>query len=397
MLGLAAGAGGLAYYKTSSSAAQFDLMSAAGPAFRLMDPEISHNLGILAARLGLFPRETRPDSPLLKTRVWNREFKNPIGLAAGFDKNAEIMGPMFDLGFGFVEVGSITPLPQPGNPKPRVFRLKELKATINRYGFNSLGSDEVAGNLKAFTDTAAADPSVKAGGVLGVNLGKNKTSDSASADYTVGVSKLAPFADYLVINVSSPNTPGLRALQGRKELEELVHNVKLTRDAMTWGPQGPPPLLVKVAPDLSEVDKRDIAAVVMKLGVDGLVVSNTTIQRPGEVALYPEAQEAGGLSGPPLFELSTQVLSDMYQLTGGKVPIIGCGGVSSGEDAYQKIRAGASLVQIYTALAYEGPKAVPKIKQELAACLERDGFTSVQEAVGANHRQSGKSTKRNWL
>ncbi|KAG1679447.1 hypothetical protein FOA52_007739 [Chlamydomonas sp. UWO 241] len=385
-----AGVGVGVYYKTlASPAAQFEIMSAMGPAIRLLDAETSHNLGIKAAQWGLFPVETRPDPPSLRTKVWGREFPNPIGLAAGFDKNADVVGPMFGLGFGFVEIGSVTPKPQPGNPQPRVFRIAPLKATINRYGFNSLGADAVDDNLRDFVNKAKEDPSIKRGGLLGVNLGKNKLSKDASADYSVGLTKLGKHADYLVINVSSPNTPGLRSLQGRKELEELVKQVMDTRARMRWGLSGPPPLLVKIAPDLTESDKQDIAAVATKLKVDGLIVSNTTISRPGDVANYPEAQEAGGLSGPPLFELSTQTLHDMYRLTGGNMPLIGCGGVSSGEDAYKKIRAGASLVQVYTALAYAGPKAVPDIKAELAVCLARDGYTSVSEAVGADHRQGG--------
>ncbi|GAX80868.1 hypothetical protein CEUSTIGMA_g8303.t1 [Chlamydomonas eustigma] len=380
-----AGVTGFAYYKTASPSVQFDVISGLGPILRLLDPETAHNMGIAAAKWGLFPKETRDDPSILRTKVWGRDFRNPIGLAAGFDKNGEIIESMFGLGFGFVEVGSITPKPQPGNLKPRVFRIPELKATINRYGFNNIGAEAVEENLQIFLLNTKKDPTLKKG-LLGVNLGKNKTSADAATDYSIGISKLARYADYLVINVSSPNTPGLRALQGRTELEALVKQVKATRDRMPWSEQGPPPLLVKIAPDLSETDKVDIATVVTDLGVDGLIISNTTIQRPGPVSDYPQAKETGGLSGPPLFALATQTLSDMYRLTGGKIPIVGCGGVSSGEDAYKKIRAGASLVQIYTALAYEGPKAVPDIKEGLAACLKRDGFKSVAEAVGADHK-----------
>ncbi|MEW5318507.1 MAG: hypothetical protein WDW38_009723 [Sanguina aurantia] len=226
-------------------------------------------------------------------------------------------------------------------------------------------------------------------GVLGINFGKNKSSKDAAQDYSILMSQLGVYADYIVINVSSPNTPGLRALQGRRELTELVVQVKGTRDRMVWGREGPPPLLVKISPDLTELDKQDIAEVVRVTGVDGLVISNTTISRPGKIGETAEAHEAGGLSGPPLFELATRTLADMYRLTGGKVPMIGVGGVSSGEDAYKKIRAGASLVQLYTAFAYDGPIAVPNMKQELVACLKRDGFANVAEAVGADHRMPG--------
>uniref|UniRef100_A0A7S0RML4 Dihydroorotate dehydrogenase (quinone), mitochondrial n=1 Tax=Chlamydomonas leiostraca TaxID=1034604 RepID=A0A7S0RML4_9CHLO len=390
VLGTAAAGGGLAFYKTADVKTQFELISAMGPLYRLIDPETTHILGIEAAKYGMFPKETRPDPPVLKTKLWNKEFPNPIGLAAGFDKNAEAVEPLMRLGFGFVEIGSVTPKPQPGNPKPRVFRIKDLNATINRYGFNSAGADDVADNLLLYEKAVREDPAAKPG-VLGVNLGKNKTSTDAATDYSIGLTKLGAFADYVVINISSPNTPGLRALQSRKELEELVVQVKGTRDRMRWGPSGPPPLLVKIAPDLQDADMKDIAEVALKHKVDGLIVSNTTITRPGAVADFPEAKEAGGLSGPPLFELSTKVLSQMYKLTGnGKVPIVGCGGVTTGDDAYAKIRAGASLVQLYTALAYDGPVAVPNIKARLAELLQRDGYASVAEAVGADHRKGNK-------
>lgn len=389
-LGAVVGGGAYYFYSTADTATQFALASAMGPALRLIDPETSHQIGVQVSKWGLLPKETRPDPPSLATRVWNRDFANPLGLAAGYDKHAEIIEANLGLGFGLVEIGSVTPKPQPGNPAPRVFRLKELKAVINRYGFNSLGADAVQDNLVMWEKRAREEPSVRTG-LLGVNLGKNKNSKDAATDYMIGMTKLASFADYLVINVSSPNTPGLRALQGRKELGDLVSAVKLTRDRMRWGPRGPPPLLVKIAPDLTDADKKDIAAVVAAHKVDGLIISNTTITRPPEVAQYPESNEAGGLSGPPLMELSTQVLADMYRLTGkGKVPLIGCGGISTGDDAYRKIRAGASLVQIYTVLAYEGPAVVPAIKARLAELLERDGFKCVADAVGADHRRGGK-------
>lgn len=401
------GAGGvtgtLMVYRNDFKQLEFDLASATGPLIRSLDMETSHKFGILAARLGLFPRETRPDPPSLRTTVWGREFPNPLGVAAGFDKDGEVIEPMLALGFGFVEIGSVTPLPQPGNPKPRAFRLPEHGAVINRYGFNSEGVEAAAARLAALRARQAASAAAAAAastsssssgsgfpaGLVGVNLGKNKASEDAAADYCVGVRQLGSFADYLVINISSPNTPGLRALQGRKELETLVRSVKQTRDGMKWGPAGPPPLLVKIAPDLTDADMKDIAAVALKQRVDGLIVSNTTITRPGPIAQHPNGQEAGGLSGRPLFEMSTQVLRQMYTLTGGRLPIVGVGGVSSGEDAYAKIRAGASLVEVYSAFAYEGPRLVPRIKRELAACLARDGFASVAEAVGADHRAAG--------
>lgn len=391
--GSAAVAAAVAGYQFLDVGTKFQLASSIGPFIRTLDAETAHRVGILAARYGLFPRETRPDPESLKVQLWGRTFPNPIGLAAGFDKDAEAIKGLLGLGLGFMEVGSITPKPQPGNDKPRVFRIPELKATINRYGFNSAGADAAAGHLDSFWVQAERHPDIKPG-VLGVNLGKNKTSEDAADDYAIGLMKLGKYADFVVINVSSPNTPGLRALQGRKQLQELVRFVKTARDNLDWGPSGPPPLLVKVAPDLTDADKADIAAVVMDTGVDGLVVSNTTISRPADVAESRVGSEAGGLSGPPVMELSTQVLSDLYKLTGGKVPIIGCGGVSSGEDAYRKIRAGASLVELYTAFAYEGPALIPAIKQQLAECLERDGFSSVADAVGADHNHGRGSLKR---
>ncbi|KAL4854286.1 Dihydroorotate dehydrogenase (quinone) [Chlorella vulgaris] len=365
-----AAVGTLMTYRRDLKQLHFDLASATGPLVRLLDAETSHNVGLLAARWGLFPRETRPDPPSLHTT------------------DAEVVEPLLGLGFGFVEVGSITPQPQPGNPKPRAFRIIEQGAVINRYGFNSKGVDAAALRLAELRRRRDEPGSGFPGGLVGVNLGKNKTSEDAAADYCQGVMKLGREADYLVINISSPNTPGLRALQGRKELETLVKSVKQTRDGMAWGKgETPPPLLVKIAPDLTDVDMADIAAVALHQGVDGLIVSNTTITRPEPIAAHPLGKEAGGLSGRPLFELSTGVLADMYRLTGGKLPIIGVGGVSSGADAYAKIRAGASLVELYSAFAFEGPKLVPRIKRELAALLQRDGFNSVAEAVGADHRQ----------
>ncbi|KAL3695308.1 hypothetical protein R1sor_009384 [Riccia sorocarpa] len=371
------------------------------PVFRLFDPEVAHRLAIWAASHGLVPKENRPDPGILAIEVWGRSFSNPIGLAAGFDKNAEAVEGLLGLGFGFVEVGSVTPVPQAGNPQPRVFRLPEQGAIINRYGFNSEGIVAVAkrlgaqhGKRKLAETTKPPVPyddekqfGGKAGpGILGVNLGKNKSSTDASADYVQGVHTLSQYADYLVVNISSPNTPGLRKLQGRKELKDLVKKVLAARDDMQWGEEGPPPLLVKIAPDLSKEDLADIAAVVLTLRVDGLIISNTTISRPDSVSDHEHSKEAGGLSGKPLMEMSTNVLREMYQLTRGRVPLVGVGGVSSGEDAYRKIRAGAALVQLYTAFAYEGPALIPRLKTELAACLERDGFRSVAEAVGADFR-----------
>ncbi|KAJ8759329.1 hypothetical protein K2173_006849 [Erythroxylum novogranatense] len=378
----------------------FNATKLVNPFFALLDAEVAHRLAVSAAARGWVPREKRPDPSNLELEVWGRKFSNPVGLAAGFDKNAEAVEGLLGLGFGFVEVGSVTPVPQEGNPKPRIFRLRQEGAIINRCGFNSEGIVVVAkrlgaqhGKRKLETSTSSsfsnddAEHGGKAGpGILGVNLGKNKTSEDAVGDYVQGVHSLSQYADYLVINVSSPNTPGLRMLQGRKQLKDLVKKVQAARDEMQWGEDSPPPLLVKIAPDLSKEDLEDIAAVALALRLDGLIISNTTVSRPDPVKKNPVAEEAGGLSGKPLFDLSTNILKEMYVLTRGKIPLVGCGGVSSGEEAYKKIRAGATLIQIYTAFAYGGPALIPQIKAELSACLERDGFKSIIEAVGADYR-----------
>src|SRR6516225_1068154 len=310
---------------------------------------------------------------ILATRVFGLDFPNPLGLAAGFDKNAEAFAHMPRLGFGFAEIGSVTPRPQAGNPRPRLFRLAEDQAIVNRMGFNNDGLAAVQARLRG------RDPAVQ--GILGANLGKNKDSDDAVLDYVAGVRALAPLADYLVVNVSSPNTPGLRALQGREPLTALLAAVRAARGGMR------PPLLLKIAPDLTGADKADIAEVALAGGVDGLIVSNTTIARPVGLA-SPAAAQAGGLSGRPLFAPSTAVLADMYRLTGGRMPLIGDGGIASAEDAYAKIRAGASLLQVYTGLIYQGPGLVARIKRGLAQHLRADGFASLAEAVGADHAQS---------
>ncbi|NXT80826.1 PYRD dehydrogenase, partial [Zapornia atra] len=316
-----------------------------------------------------------------EVRVLGRRFRNPVGLAAGFDKQGEAVDGLYRMGFGFVEVGTVTPQPQEGNPRPRVFRLEEDEAVVNRFGFNSHGHAAVGRRLRARQETQLR--LTAAGMPLGVNLGKNKSSADAAADYVAGVRALGPLADYLVVNVSSPNTPGLRDLQGKAELWDLLTKVLAERDALPG--ERRPAVLVKIAPDLTPQDRRDIASVVCELGVDGLIVSNTTVSRPGSLR-SARRSEPGGLSGKPLRELSTQTIREMYSLTQGRVPIIGVGGVSSGHDALEKIRAGASLVQIYTALVYRGPPVVGAVKRELEELLREQGFQSVMEAVGADHR-----------
>ncbi|KAF0298026.1 Dihydroorotate dehydrogenase (quinone), mitochondrial [Amphibalanus amphitrite] len=347
------------------------------PAVRWLDPEMAHRAAVLAAKYGLVPRDRSPDLAVLRTSLWGLEFDNPVGLAAGFDKHGEACDGMLDVGFGFVEVGSVTPQPQPGNPQPRVFRLEEDDAVINRYGFNSEGHAAVVERLRARRE---------AGGLVGVNLGKNKLSADAAADYVAGVNAFAGLASYFVINVSSPNTPGLRELQKGDDLERLLDSVLEARDA-ACPPPGRPPVLLKIAPDLSAEQRQHVAqcALARKERLGGLIVSNTTISRDAGLR-SPHAAETGGLSGRPLQKLSTDTVADMYRLTNGQIPIVGVGGVFSGEDAYQKVRAGASLVQLYTSLAVCGPPIVGEIKRQLAELLTADGFSSVSEAVGADHR-----------
>lgn len=349
----------------------------ARPLLQRLEPEVAHDLSLWALRHGLVPSTSAPDDPILAQRLWGRDFANPIGLAAGYDKNAVAVAPLLKLGFGFVEIGSVTPRPQPGNPKPRLFRLPEDEAVINRLGFNNLGAAAAATSLAHFRAGPSKD------GLIGVNLGKNKDSAEAAPDYAEGVRQLSRYADYLVINVSSPNTPGLRALQGPAELEAILARVRAAL-AETL-PERSVPLLVKLAPDLAEADMEDIAGVALAQELDGLIATNTTIARP-ESLKGRHRTEAGGLSGRPLFVPSTAVLAQLFRLTGGRLPLIGLGGVASGADAYAKIRAGASLVQLYTALVYRGPGLIGGVKRDLAALLRRDGFASITEAVGTAAR-----------
>lgn len=335
---------------------------------RLLPPETAHNLTVKIMAKGLAPKLGGVDDAVLRTDVFGQAFPNPIGLAAGFDKNAEAYNGAFDLGFGFVEVGTVTPKPQEGNPKPRLFRLKDDKAVINRMGFNN-------GGLDAFTKRIVDTPPK---GMLGINLGKNKTSEDAVADYVTGIAQTATLAGYLVVNVSSPNTPGLRDLQHIESLKVLIEAVRAARDETVK--DAPPPLLLKVAPDLTDEQIEEIADYAKTGAVDGLIVSNTTISRPA--TLRDQRDEAGGLSGAPLMDLSTDVLKKFCLHTDGGVPLVGVGGVTNGADAYAKIKAGASLVQLYSALVYEGPTLVNRVKEELASLLRADGYRSVAEAVG---------------
>jgi dihydroorotate dehydrogenase len=333
---------------------------------RLLPAETAHRATIALTRAAapLLP-EPAPDDPRLAVYALGLDFPNPIGLAAGFDKDAEVPDAMAKLGFGFVECGTVTPRPQAGNPRPRLFRLKEDRAVINRMGFNNRGMEAAARNLATR----------KGKGIVGINIGANKDSADRIADYAHAFTALSPLADYVTVNVSSPNTPGLRGLQNRDELTRLLA-------ALTGLRRTHVPLLLKIAPDLDATALDDIAEVVRLSGIEGLIVSNTTIARPASLG-SPQAQQSGGLSGAPLFEPSTEILRAMRQRLGTSVALVGVGGVASGADAYAKIRAGASLVQLYTAMVYEGPGLVGRIKRELSALLARDGFAHAGDAVGA--------------
>ena len=343
----------------------------AAQALHLLDPEKAHGLTLAGLRAGLGPRDRGPDDPALHVRMAGLHLPNCIGLAAGFDKHAEAPDALLDAGFGFVEVGTVTPRPQPGNPRPRVFRLERDRAVINRYGFNSEGLDAVHTRL-------AARPRR---GVVGANLGANKDSADRAADYVAGLRRLWGVADYFTVNISSPNTPGLRGLQGEGELDDLLGRLAEARRALADG-ASKPPVFLKVAPDLTEADAHRITDAVQRAELDGIIVSNTTVDRPATLRSHNRG-EAGGLSGAPLLEASTRVLRWFHAAHDEKLVLVGAGGVASGADAYAKIRAGACVVQLYTALVYGGPGLVRRIKRDLAARLRADGFVSVVEARGA--------------
>jgi dihydroorotate dehydrogenase len=329
--------------------------------FRL-DAERAHNLSI--AGLKSLPLSKAPTfDPVLETVFAGVRFPSPVGLAAGYDKDAEVYSQLLGLGWGFVEVGTLTPRAQPGNPRPRNFRLEEDRASINRYGFNSRGQAD-----------ALARVARQRTGVLGINIGANKDSADRIADYAEGVRRMAPHADYLAINISSPNTPGLRQLQDEGALRELLAAVREARKP------GGPPVFLKVAPDQGEEEPRQIVRAAIDHGVDALIVGNTTVSRPPLKSRH--AGEAGGLSGAPLKPLALETLRRFRSETGGQLPLVGVGGIGSAEDAWERIRAGASLVQLYTAMVYEGPGIGRRIAQGLAERLKREGMSSIADAVG---------------
>jgi dihydroorotate dehydrogenase len=333
-------------------------------ALRRLDPEAAHGMALKALQMGLGPKSGPYTSPRLATTLAGLSLPNPVGLAAGFDKNATALAPLTRCGFGFVEVGAATPRPQPGNPKPRLFRLTEDRAAINRFGFNNDGMEAIAARI-------ARRPK---GGILGLNLGANKDSDDRAADFAKVLATCGPHLDFATVNVSSPNTEALRDLQGKAALAALLDGVM----AANAGLSRPIPIFLKIAPDLTDAELADIAAVATKGGLSAIIATNTTLSRDGLKS--PHAGEKGGLSGAPLFEKSTRVLARLAGLT--DLPLVGVGGISSAEDAYAKILAGASAVQLYTALVYGGISLAGEIARGLDRLLARDGYATVADAVG---------------
>lgn len=333
-----------------------------------LDPETAHGLSIKALKSGLTPCPGPVTSPRLKTEIAGLNLPNPVGLAAGFDKNAEALGALTRAGFGFIEVGAATPRPQPGNPKPRLFRLSEDRAAINRFGFNNEGMEVIGARLAQRHKN----------GVIGLNLGANKDSDDRAQDFARVLSHCGAHLDFATVNVSSPNTEKLRDLQGKAALSALLAGVMEAREGL----ERPIPVFLKIAPDLDEAGLDDIADVARESGIDAVIATNTTLARDGLKSAHRD--EMGGLSGAPLFEKSTRVLAQLSSRLDGAVPIIGVGGISSAEDAYAKIRAGASAVQFYTALVYGGLSLAAEIANGLDALLARDGHDSVAQAVGTD-------------
>lgn len=342
-------------------------------AVRQFDPEVAHGLALKALQMGLTTKPGPVTNDRLRCFVAGLDLPNPVGLAAGFDKNAEAIAPLSRAGFGFVEAGAATPRPQSGNPKPRLFRLNEDRAVINRFGFNNQGMEVIA-------DRLAKRP---AGFVVGLNLGANKDSDDRPGDFAKVLGRCGPHVDFATVNVSSPNTEKLRDLQGKAALAALLNRVMETRAGMAQ----PIPVFLKIAPDLNLAEIQDIADVAAETGVDAIIATNTTLSRDGLLSKHKD--EAGGLSGVPLFERSTRVLARLSDMTEGKIPLIGVGGISSAEDAYTKICAGASAVQLYSALVYQGLSLVEEIVTGLDELLARDGFATVAQAVG--------SKREDWL
>jgi dihydroorotate dehydrogenase len=351
------------------------ILSVARAGLLLLDPERAHELSLKALERGLYTRPDAPDNPRLAQTLWGLQFRNPLGVAAGFDKDARVASALLDMGFGFAEVGTVTPRPQPGNPRPRVFRLVRQRGVINRMGFNNAGHDAALARLQALAMTRPAS------GVIGVNIGANKDSVDPVGDYVAGLRKFIDVADYFAVNISSPNTPGLRDLQEPDRLDGLLERLMTARAELVASGKPWRPILVKLAPDIDDFYAPRIAERLLARRVDGIILTNTTIARD---SLKPDTHwdEKGGLSGRPLFRRSTRVLARLYRLTQGRLPLIGVGGVDSGEAALTKILAGASLIAVYTGLIYEGPELIEQIKRTLTEYVEAEGLANISEAVG---------------
>ncbi len=339
---------------------------------RLLPPELSHNITINFLKYFKI-RQKNIEDPILSQHLMGLDFINPVGLAAGFDKNAEVMQSMFSFGFGFLEVGTITPQPQSGNSKPRVFRLSEDKAIINSLGFNNKGVKKVKKNLIKHQKSYLNNK------IVGVNIGKNKNSSKAIDDYLIGLEELGHLASYITINISSPNTEGLRDLQLRGKIEKLIKKIIDKRDEIKNITNKP--ILIKISPDLNEDQLRDLALISLANNIDGLILTNSTIKRDSNL-ISLNKEKKGGLSGKPLYDNSNIILKKMFELTNGQIPLIGVGGISSGKDCYEKIKSGASLVQLYTALVYSGPNLINSMKGDLIDLIKTDGYKNVSEVIG---------------
>lgn len=350
----------------------FDL---ARPVLFALDPEKAHELTLRSLECGVYPRPEGPDHPALAMKVWGLEFPNPLAIAAGFDKDARVPDAVLGLGCGFVEVGTTTPHPQAGNARPRVYRLYSDRGVINRLGFNN------AGHAAAHARLASR----AAKGIVGVNIGANKESPDRTADYVQGLETFYDVASYFTVNISSPNTPGLRDLQAPEALAGLLAQVLAAREKLVAGGKPKRPIVVKVAPDIAEEDVAPIAATLLQQGIDGIAVSNTTLSRPALTA--PDAREPGGLSGRPLFHRSTVMLARFYEATQGRVPLIGIGGVDSGATALAKIEAGASLIQLYTGLIFEGAGLIGRIKSALVEAVDARGVTKLSDLIGTKAKE----------
>jgi len=351
----------------------------ARPILHALDPEDAHRLAIRLLKFAPLPRPARDDARLAM-RVFGLDFPNPVGIAAGFDKNAEVPDALLRAGFGFVEVGTITPLPQDGNPRPRLFRLDADAGVINRLGFNSQGADAA---FRRLASRAHSHPAPASGGIVGINIGANKDTSDRIADYVALIERFAPVASYITINISSPNTPGLRNLQQAAALDDLLSRVIDARERAAPN-AGRTPVLLKIAPDLSLPDLDDVVGIARSRRIDGMIVGNTTVTRPASLRDSATAKQAGGLSGAPLLALANRMLAETYVRVEGVFPLIGAGGIDSGNAALQKMRAGASLIQIYSGLVFRGLGLVVEIKRALLAELQRDGRDTLNGLIGAD-------------